>query len=62
MFTKGQLIFAIAFIIIFTIIIIYSYRQDRKNQKEYFRGSFKIILFIVGLTISLFLIKKYTQN
>ena len=62
MFSKGQLIFAIAFIIIFTIIIIYSYRQDRKNQKEYFKGSFKIILFMVGLTITLFLIKKYTLN
>lgn len=62
MFTQGQLIFALAFIIIFTIIIINSYRQDRKNQKEYFKGSFKIILFMLGITISLFLIKKYTQN
>ncbi len=62
MFTNGQLFFAIFFLIVFTIVIIYSYRQDRKNQKEYFKGSFKIILFMVGLTISLFLIKKYTQN
>lgn len=62
MFTSGQLIFALAFVIIFTLILVYSYAQDRKNQKEYFKGSFKIILFMICLTISLFLIKKYTQN
>ncbi|MFQ3351263.1 MAG: cytochrome bd-type quinol oxidase subunit 1 [Candidatus Marivariicella framensis] len=62
MFSTGQLIFAACFVVVFTFIIIYSYRKDRKDQKEYFKGSFKIILFMIGLIFSLFLIKVYTQK
>jgi len=61
-FSSGQLIFAAFFVVTFTFIIIYSYRKDRKNQEEYFKGSFKIILFMLGLLFSLFLIKVYTQK
>ena len=62
MFSSGQLIFGAFFVIAFTFIIIYSYRKDRKHQKEYFNGSFKIILFMIGLVFSLFLIKVFTQK
>jgi len=62
MFSSGQLIFAAFFVVAFTLIIVYSYRKDRKDQEEYFKGSFKIILFMMGLLFSLFLIKVYTQK
>ncbi len=62
MFSIGQQIFAILFIICFTIIISISYRKDKKQQKEYFRGTNKIlIVFFIILSI-LFLIKFLTQN
>ena len=62
MFSSGQSVFALLFLIVFTIIIIYSYRIDKKNQKEYFKGSYKVIFFILSIIISLFLIKLYTQK
>ncbi|MAH82481.1 MAG: hypothetical protein CMC21_04425 [Flavobacteriaceae bacterium] len=62
MFSLGQSIFAILFIISFSIIIFYSYKIDHKNQRDYFKGSYKVILFMIGLLISLFLIKLYTQK
>tara|TARA_B110000444_G_scaffold261151_1_gene311460 strand:+ start:11036 stop:11224 length:189 start_codon:yes stop_codon:yes gene_type:complete len=62
MFSSGQLLFAVFFVIIFSTIIFYSYKRDKKDQEEYFKGSFKIILFMIGLVLSLFLIKIYTQK
>ncbi|MBN08781.1 MAG: hypothetical protein CMC79_00180 [Flavobacteriaceae bacterium] len=62
MFSKGQFIFALFFFIVFTSVIIYSYRKDAKNQKDYFKGTFKILLFILSIILSLFLIKLYTQK
>ncbi len=38
MFTKGQLIFAIFFVITFTIIIIISYKKDLKFLKNTYKG------------------------
>tara|TARA_B110000003_G_scaffold56371_1_gene56413 strand:- start:2720 stop:2908 length:189 start_codon:yes stop_codon:yes gene_type:complete len=62
MFSTRQLIFALFFVIVFSITIFFAYKEDRKDQKEYFKGSFKIILFMIGLTFSLFLIKIFTQK
>jgi len=62
MFSFGQLIFALCFLIGFTLIIIFSYRSDKKNQPSYFKGSYKIV---VGFFISfsaLVLIKYLTQK
>ena len=37
MFTGGKLIFAIAFVIVFTIAMIYTYRKDLNLHKMYFK-------------------------
>jgi len=52
MFTKGQLIFAIIFVIIFTLIISYSYVRDSSLHKEYYKNTYVIlIVFIVFISI-----------
>ena len=52
MFTKGQLIFAIIFIILFSIVIAYSYFRDNSLHKVYYKNSYVIlIIFIVFISI-----------
>ena len=58
MFTKGQLIFAIIFVIIFTIVIIDSYKKDVKFLKKTYKGvRWVLIGFIVFFSI-LVILKK----
>tara|TARA_B100001113_G_scaffold80050_1_gene63048 strand:- start:536 stop:724 length:189 start_codon:yes stop_codon:yes gene_type:complete len=52
MFTKGQLIFAIIFVIIFTVVIIDSYKKDVRFLKNTYRGvRWVLIGFIVFFSI-----------
>ncbi len=62
MFSTGQLIFALFFVIAFIIIIAISYRKDIKKHKIYYKGSFKILLIFIAAIGTLFLIKYFTQN
>ena len=61
MFTKGQLIFAIFFVIIFTITIIISYRIDNVYLKKTYKG---VVWVLVGFIVffSLLLILKKLVN
>ncbi|MAW16755.1 MAG: hypothetical protein CMC24_03790 [Flavobacteriaceae bacterium] len=52
MFSTGQLIFAIFFIVSFTLVIIYSYRMDKQKSKQYFKGSFWVLVgFLIFVTL-----------
>jgi len=52
MFSTGQLVFAIFFVIAFIAIIIYSYRRDLALHKKYYKGSFKVLLgFLVFVAL-----------
>ena len=58
MFTKGQLVFAIFFVIIFTIIIIISYKKDLKFLKNTYKGvRWVLIGFIIFFSLLLILKK-----
>ncbi|MDA9351659.1 hypothetical protein N8151_01235 [Flavobacteriaceae bacterium] len=61
MFSNGQLLFAVFFVIAFTGIIIFTYRKDFKGHQIHYKGSFKILLtFLLAIAV-LFVIKYYTQ-
>ncbi len=62
MFSFGQLIFALLFVIAFTLIIILSYRSDKKKQPNYFKGSYKIVIGFLIAFSALVLIKYLTQK
>jgi len=48
MFSTGQLIFALFFIVGFTFVIIYSYKKD----KQYFKGSFWVLIgFLIFISL-----------
>lgn len=47
MFSKGQLIFAVFFIIAFTIGMIWSYKKDFKIHKKYYKNTFIVLISII---------------
>ncbi|MDB9828184.1 hypothetical protein OAC33_01465 [Flavobacteriaceae bacterium] len=52
MFSTGQLVFAIFFVIAFIAIIIYSYRKDLPLHKKYYKGSYRVLLgFLVFIAL-----------
>jgi hypothetical protein len=62
MFSFGQLIFALCFTVGFTLIVILSYRSDKKKLPIYFKGSYKILIgFFIAFSF-LVLIKYLTQK
>jgi len=58
MFSSGQIIFAILFVIAFTIIITYMYRKDLRFLKNTYKGVHWVLIgFIVFFSLLLFLKK-----
>ena len=47
MFSKGQLIFAILFIIAFTGLITYTYLRDKQIHKIYYKKTYIILLIFI---------------
>jgi hypothetical protein len=54
MFSKGQLVFAILFFISFVIVIAYAYRTDKAGNNKLFKGSYKVLLFVLLVFFGLF--------
>jgi uncharacterized membrane protein (DUF373 family) len=57
MFTKGQIGFAIFFIVVFVIAMIYVYRKDLALHKKYYKGSYWILIGFLAFIGILFIIK-----
>ena len=57
MFSTGQLIFAIVFVIVFVAIMIFSYRKDRKLHQKNYKGSIWILVGFFVFILVLFGIK-----
>ncbi|MAH59492.1 MAG: hypothetical protein CMB95_01420 [Flavobacteriaceae bacterium] len=56
MFSTGQLLFALFFIVGFIILTVWSYRKDRAKNPYYFKGSFWVLIgFLVFIGLLLFL-------
>jgi len=53
MFSKGQLMFALFFVIAFTILMIWSYRKDIKIHKKQYKNTF-LVLIAIFLIITIF--------
>lgn len=58
MFSPGQKIFAVVFIIGFLIILTYQFLKDRKQNKKLFKGTYWILITIMGIILLYLLITK----
>ena len=61
MFSKGQLIFAAFFVIVFTILMIWSYRKDLKIHKKYYKNTY-IVIIAVFLIIAIFTLITFSMH
>jgi len=61
MFSNGQLLFAIFFVIAFSAILIYTYGKDFKGHQLHYKGSFKILLSFIAAIFILFMIKYFNK-
>lgn len=59
MFSTGQLIFAGIFILVFIIVMIYSYRKDLQLHRKYYKGTIYILIGFLLFMALLFVIKIY---
>lgn len=62
MFTTGQLYFALFFVIVFVVAMIYVYRKDLKLHKKYYNGSYKVLIGFLAFIGALFIIKIYLKG
>jgi len=62
MFSTGQVIFAIVFILLFTLILIFSYRKDKDLHAKNYRGVKWVGIVFVIFIIFLFAIKYILKN
>ncbi len=58
MFSTGQIIFALLFILVFVVVIVRMYRKDRKWQQKQYKGAGWVLLFFIGF-MALLLFLKY---
>ncbi|AOW20517.1 hypothetical protein LPB138_07435 [Urechidicola croceus] len=61
MFTSGQKIFAVFFIIAFILIMVWSYRKDLKLHKIHYKNVFVIVLAII-LVITIFTLITFSMH
>ena len=61
MFTSGQKIFALFFLITFTAVIIWTYRKDLKLHKTHYKNVWVIIVSIIVI-ITLFTLITFSMH
>lgn len=62
MFSKGQWIFALFFIIIFAGVLIWSYRKDFKLHKLHYKNTSIVVLLVLIAMIALFTIITFSLH
>lgn len=58
MFSQGQKIFALIFIISFLVILTYQFLKDRKRNKNLFKGTYWVLIAIMTLMLGYLLLTK----
>lgn len=59
MFTPGQKIFAIIFIITFLIVLGYLFYKDSRDNKELFKGTYWVLIVIVGIAVAYVIVNRF---
>lgn len=62
MFSTGQLIFAALFVLFFTVVIVFSYRKDKKLHNKNYKGVKWVGIVFILFIIFLFTIKYLLKN
>ena len=58
MFTPGQKIFALSFIVVFAIGIGYQFYKDGKRNKDLFKGTYWVLIAVVAMMVGYVILSK----
>ena len=58
MFTPGQKIFALVFIVSFIAFIGYQFYRDRKKNPKLFKGTYWVLITVIAMMIGYVLLSK----
>ncbi|MBI3502022.1 MAG: hypothetical protein HY063_09525 [Bacteroidetes bacterium] len=58
LFTKGKLIFALIFLLLFIVGMIWAYRADAKVNRMYYQNVWKILVSMILILGAIFLLVK----
>jgi hypothetical protein len=59
MFSPGQIVFALFFILVFVLVMIRMYRKDRPWLRKQYQGAGWVLLFFLAFVILLLLLKHF---
>lgn len=62
MLSTGQLIFAICFFVAFVILMVFSYRRDRKLHRKQYKGTIWILVGFIVFVLLLLAAKLYLRD
>ena len=62
MFSTGQWIFAVLFLITFVIAAVYAYKGDKVLHSKFYKGSYKVLIVFLLFILLLFLIKLFFKH
>ncbi|CAM3279254.1 Cardiolipin synthase N-terminal domain-containing protein [Flavobacterium longum] len=62
MFTQGQLIFAVCFIIAFVIAAVFVYRKDKTLHSQHYKGAYRVLIVFLLFIAFLFVMKSYLKH
>jgi len=55
--TQGHWIFAAVFAVVFVVGMVFAYREDIKKRPDFFKGSFRFVLGVLVLLMTLIVAK-----
>lgn len=62
MFSRGQLIFAGFFVVVFIIAMIYAYRKDITLHRRFYKGNYKVLIGFLLFIGFLFAVKVFLKH
>lgn len=62
MFSRGQIIFALLFLIAFVIAAIFVYRKDKALHRQHYKGSYRVLIGFLLFIVFLFVMKAYLKR
>lgn len=62
MLTRGNIIFAIVFFVVFVAAMIWAFRKDSKINSQHYKNPARTLIYILLALVALFLFIKFRKN